>query len=239
MFDNPVFCALDTADVTSAAALGGTLAGVAGGLKIGMELFYAGGGDGYRRIAAAGLPVFLDLKLHDIPNTVAAGIRALLPLRPAIINVHAAGGSAMMAAAAGAAKEAGSGSRPWVIAVTVLTSLDGDDLAAAGVTASPRDQAVRLAALARNAGLDGVVCSGHEIAAIRAECGADFRLIVPGLRPAGAAAGDQKRVMTPRQARELGADVLVIGRPITAAPDPARAAREIVSGLGAGCGQMN
>ena len=229
---NPIFAALDTPDVERAAALAGTLADSVGGLKLGLEFFYANGPEGYRRIAAAGLPIFLDLKLHDIPNTVAGGIRSVLPLKPAIVNVHAAGGLAMMQAARTAANEAGAG-RPLVVGVTVLTSLDESDLAAAGVTGSPGDQVRRLAANAQQAGLDGVVCSALEIETLRRECGPDFKLVVPGIRPAGSAVGDQKRVMTPAEALSLGADVLVVGRPITKAEDPAAAARHLHAELAA------
>ena len=227
---NPVFCALDTTDETRAVTLAQTLKGAVGGLKIGMEFFNANGPAGFRKVAEAGQPIFLDLKLHDIPNTVAGGIRAVLPLKPAIVNVHASGGPAMMRAAAEAAAEAGD-KRPLVIAVTVLTSMDASDLAAIGVSGNPRDQVLRLASLARDCGLDGVVCSAHEIEPLRAELGPDFKLIVPGIRPAGAAVADQKRVMTPEKALALGADVLVIGRPITGAADPRRAAEEIAASL--------
>lgn len=227
---NPVFCALDTTDTARAVALARALKGAVGGLKVGMEFFNATGPEGFRQVAETGLPVFLDLKLHDIPNTVAGGIRAVLPLRPAIVNVHASGGPAMMRAAADAAAEAGD-NRPLVIAVTVLTSMDESDLAATGVSGAPRDQVLRLASLARECGLDGAVCSAHEIGPLRAELGPDFKLIVPGIRPAGAAVADQKRIMTPEQALALGADILVIGRPITAAEDPRRAAEDISASL--------
>lgn len=230
--ENPVFCALDTTDPGRAETLARSLAGSVGGAKIGMEFFNAHGPAGYRAVAAAGLPIFLDLKLHDIPNTVAGGIRAVLPLRPAIVNVHTAGGSAMMRAAAEAAKEAGE-SRPLVIGVTMLTSLDATDLKDTGVSGSPSDHVRRLAGLAASSGLDGVVCSAHEIEVLRRDLGKDFKLIVPGIRPAGSDAGDQKRIMTPVEALTLGADVLVIGRPITSASDPRAAAEEIGRSLAA------
>ena len=229
---NPICCALDTVDEAHAAALARGLNGSVGAVKIGMEFFYARGPQGYRAVAAAGLPIFLDLKLHDIPNTVAGGIRAVLPLKPAIVNVHAAGGLAMMRAAAGAAKEAGD-HRPLVVAVTMLTSLDETDLAATGVRGTPADHVLRLAHLAAEAGLDGVVCSAHEIARLRAELGGDFKLIVPSIRPAGGDLGDQKRVMTPPQALAEGADMLVIGRPITGAASPRDAAEAIAASLAA------
>jgi len=229
---NPIFCALDTTDVDRAVALARGLKDSVGGAKIGMEFFNAHGPAGYRAVAETGLPIFLDLKLHDIPNTVAGGIRAVLPLGPAIVNVHTAGGSAMMRAAAEAAREAGD-RRPLIIGVTVLTSLDEADLTATGVGGTASDQVRRLAGLAAAAGLDGVVCSAHEIESLRRDLGRDFKLIVPGIRPAGSDIGDQKRVMTPTEALALGADVLVIGRPITGAGDPRAAAEEIVRSLAA------
>lgn len=228
---NPVFCALDTTDSAHAGALARSLSGTVGGLKIGLEYFYACGPEGYRAVADAGLPVFLDLKLHDIPNTVAGGIRALLPLRPAIMTIHTGGGLAMMKAAAEAAAQAGN-ERPLIVGVTVLTSLDQPDLASMGVAGSTGDQVRRLAELAEKAGLDGVVCSAHEIELLRRDRSPGFKLIVPGIRPAGAAIGDQKRVMTPADALALGADVLVIGRPITEAPDPRAAADAIRTSIG-------
>lgn len=226
---NPVFCALDTTDVDRAASLAQSLKGHVGGLKIGKEFFTAHGPAGVRRVIPEGTPLFLDLKFHDIPNTVAGAVRAATALSPAILNVHAAGGRAMMEAARTAAQE--SETPPWVLAVTVLTSLDASDLADIGVHGSPADQVVRLATLAQRAGLDGVVCAAQEIAALRRECGPDFKLVVPGIRPANSATGDQKRTMTPAEAAGLGADVLVIGRPITNAPDPAAAAQAIAAEL--------
>ncbi len=223
---NPIFCALDTTDVGKALAWAKAIAPYVGGLKIGLEFFNANGPQGVAKIAAVGLPVFADLKLHDIPNTVAGGIRAVLPLGVAVVNVHCAGGAAMMRAAADAAVTAGA-KRPKVIGVTMLTSLDQSDLTATGVTGTPSEHVIRLATLAKNSGLDGVVCSAHEIEPLRRELGPGFMLIVPGIRPAGAAVGDQKRVMNPREAVKLGADILVIGRPITEAADPAAAARAI------------
>lgn len=223
---NPIFCALDTTDVGKALAWARAIKAHVGGLKLGMEFFNANGAQGIAKVAEVGLPMFLDLKLHDIPNTVAGGIRALLPLGIAITNVHAAGGSAMMRAAADAAATAGA-KRPKIIAVTMLTSLDQSDLTATGVAGTPSEHVIRLAKLAKTSGLDGVVCSAHEIEPLRNALGRDFMLIVPGIRPAGAATGDQKRVMSPREAVKLGADILVIGRPITDAADPAAAARAI------------
>lgn len=224
--------ALDTVDLGRAVGWAKALAGLVGGIKVGKEFFTAQGPAGVRALTADGLPLFLDLKYHDIPQTVGGAIRAALPLKPHLINVHAAGGAAMMKAAAEAAREAGA-ARPLVLAVTVLTSLDDADLSAVGVATPARDQVLRLARLAQSCGLDGVVCSGAEIAQLRAACGPDFTLVVPGIRPPGAEAGDQKRVMTPAEALGAGADYLVIGRPITGAADPAQAARAIIRGLGA------
>jgi orotidine-5'-phosphate decarboxylase len=178
-----------------------------------------------------GVPVFLDVKLHDIPNTVVGAMKALAPLGASIVNVHASGGAAMMKAAVEAA--ASVSPRPKVIAVTVLTSLEAADLSAMGIAGTPLEQVARLAKLAKGAGIDGVVCSPQEIAAVRAACGRDFLIVTPGVRPAGGALGDQKRVMTPEEALKAGADFLVIGRPITGAPDPAEAARKIAADLAA------
>jgi orotidine-5'-phosphate decarboxylase len=225
-----IFVALDTQDLTRAAALARALAGLVGGVKLGKEFFTAQGPDGVRAVAG-GERLFLDLKFHDIPNTVAGAVRAAVHLRPAIVNVHASGGQAMMQAAAEAAREAAEDAevpRPLVLAVTVLTSLDDDDLTAVGQQAPVSDQVLRLARLAQGSGLDGVVCSPREIAALRRACDPGFVLLVPGIRPGWAAKGDQKRVMTPAEALAAGADYLVIGRPITGADDPAAAARRIV-----------
>lgn len=221
----PIFVALDTPDVHRAAAITRDVAGVAGGVKLGLEFFCANGHEGVLRIAEHELPVFLDLKLHDIPNTVGKAVEALAPLDPAVLTVHAAGGRAMMAAAKAAAPP-----RTKVVAVTVLTSLDQSDLAEIGVGGSPDDQVRRLAELAQDAGIDGIVCSGSEVAAAHAAWPSGF-FVVPGVRPEASDPGDQKRVASPQQALEDGASILVIGRPITGAPDPGRAIREIASTL--------
>lgn len=228
-----VLVGLDTPDLTRAADLVAALRGLVGGFKLGKE-FLAAQGAPAARAAVGGEPLFLDVKFHDIPNTVASAIRALAHQRPAIVNVHAAGGAAMLRAAAEAAREAAEDlevERPWVIAVTVLTSLDEADLAAVGQQGPIEAQVLRLARLAQDCGLDGVVCSPWEIAALRAACGPDFKLVVPGIRPAWAAAGDQKRIMTPAEALAAGADRLVIGRPVTAADDPSAAVRRIAAEL--------
>ena len=226
---NPIFVALDTPSLDAATALAARVAPFVGGLKVGLEFVSANGPEGVRAMVKSGRPVFLDVKLHDIPNTVAGAMKALAPLGAAIINVHASGGAAMMRAAVEAA--ASVETRPKVIAVTVLTSLEGADLARMGIAGTPLDQVVRLASLAKECGIDGVVCSPQEIAAVRATCGRDFLIVTPGVRPAGGALDDQRRVMTPRRALDEGADFLVIGRPITGAVDPAAAARAILAEL--------
>ncbi len=222
---NPVFVAVDTPDLDRAEQLAEKVRPHVGGLKVGLEFFAAKGPDGVKRLATRGLPIFLDLKLHDIPNTVAKAVEALAPLAPAVMTVHAAGGRAMLAAAKAAAP---AGTR--VVAVTVLTSLDAGDLRAIGVSGAPGEQVGRLAALARDAGCDGIVCSGAEVRAARAAWPGGY-FVVPGVRPAGAELGDQKRVMTPGEALGEGASMLVIGRPITAAADPEEAARQIAASL--------
>ena len=227
---NPVFVALDTTDPDYARQLAERVRGHVGGLKLGLEFFSAHGPDGVRPFIELGLPVFLDLKYHDIPNTVAGACRAAASLGVSILNVHAQGGAAMMRAAGEAAKSVSPATK--VIAVTMLTSLSDEDLPSLGLAAPVGDQVLRLASLARQSGLDGVVCSAHEISSLRRELGPDFLLVVPGIRPAGAALGDQRRVMGPVEARDAGASILVIGRPITGAPDPALAARDIAQSLG-------
>ncbi len=230
-----ILVGLDTPDLARAAKLAAMLRGAVGGLKIGKEFFTAQGPDGVRA-AVGGERLFLDLKFHDIPNTVAGAVRAAVHLRPFILNVHASGGRAMMRAAAQAARETAEDlavPRPLVIGVTVLTSLDAADLEVVGQRGPVAAQVLRLAAVAQASGLDGVVCSPHEIEALRKHCGPDFALVVPGIRPAWAAAGDQKRVMSPAEALSLGADYLVIGRPITGQDDPAAAARRIAHEIAA------
>ena len=220
-----IFVALDTTDLDRALTLGRCLKGLVGGVKVGKEFFTALGPDGVRAVADLGLPVFLDLKFHDIPATVAGAVKAAMALNPFMLNVHACGGAAMMRAAVDAAGDAPK--RPLVLAVTVLTSMGDDDLAAAGVPDTAANQVLRLATLAKDSGIDGVVCSALEAEALRAQLGEDFKLVVPGIRPAWAAANDQKRIVTPAAAVASGADYLVIGRPITGADDPADAARRI------------
>lgn len=221
--------ALDTADPARAAALAAALAPRCGVLKVGLELFCAAGPAAVAAVARHA-PVFLDVKLHDIPNTVAGALRALLPLRPAMVTLHAGGGPAMVAAARAEAEKAGA-ERPLLLAVTVLTSMDEAALAATGVGGTAAAQVLRLARMAVAAGADGLVCSPREAALLRAELGPGPALVVPGVRPAGSAAGDQARTATPQEAVAAGADWIVVGRPITGAPDPAAAAAAIAAGL--------
>lgn len=222
---SPIYVAIDTPDLDRARSLAKAVKRHAGGLKLGLEFFAANGPDGVNAIAHLGLPLFLDLKLHDIPNTVAKAIQALRPLEPAVLTVHGAGGRAMLEEAKAAAP---TGTK--VVAVTVLTSLDEDDLAATGINGNPHDQVERLARLAKSAGLDGVVCSGNEVKAARKAWSNGF-FVVPGIRPPDGNSADQKRVMTPRKAMDSGASILVIGRPVTGAPDPDEALRAIAATL--------
>ena len=222
---NRLFVALDTPDLTKAQALAKRVRCHVGGIKLGLEFFAANGQPGVRAMAELGLPIFLDLKLHDIPNTVAKAIQALHALEPAVLTVHAAGGRAMLEDAKAAAPSA-----TKVVAVTMLTSLDSHDLEATGVQGDAHAHVERLTDLAREAGLDGVVCSGAEVAAARRRWRDGF-FVVPGVRPADGPAADQKRVVTPRAALDGGASILVVGRPITLAEDPDAAARAIEATL--------
>ena len=227
---NPICIAIDTPELARARSLVQTLRDHVGYVKLGMEFFYAHGAEGYRAIAEEGAPVFLDLKLHDIPNTVGQGLRSLMALAPApaIINVHATGGLDMMKAARDVVAPS-----TKLIAVTILTSLSNDNIHTAGFDAA-RDTAVHalsLAKLTHSAGLDGVVCSPHDLAGIRKSLPRSFLTVVPGIRPADAAVHDQKRIATPKSAVDAGADILVIGRAITGATDPAAAAQAILESL--------
>ncbi len=224
--------ALDTADVAQARRWIETAGPFCDAIKLGLEFTL---GQGLDAVAGLGAdhPVFLDLKLHDIPNTVGAAIRALAPLRPALLTIHAAGGSAMIAAARKAVEDGfAAETRPILLAVTVLTSLDAEALHATGIAGGPRQQVLRLGRMAIEAGAHGLVCSPHEVAPLRDALGGEPCLVVPGVRPAGAEAGDQKRVMTPAEASRAGADWIVVGRPITRAADPAAAAAAIAAELG-------
>ena len=218
--------ALDTTDAQVAAGWARAVTPSVGLFKLGLEYFLATGAEGLRGITGA--PIFLDLKLHDIPNTVAGAVRAVLTLRPRMLTVHAAGGSAMIQAAQQAGS-AGGAERPMILAVTVLTSLGQPDLAAAGVAGPVADQVLRLGRMAIEAGADGLVCSPREVAMLRQALGSSVRLVVPGIRPEGSAAGDQVRTMTPAQAVAAGADWIVVGRPVTQATDPGAAAAAIAA----------
>ena len=222
---NPVYLALDVPQIEPAKALLNKVKSHIGGVKLGLEFFCAHGPHGMHEIAHMGLPIFLDLKFHDIPNTVAGAMQAIHVYEPKIVTVHASGGRAMMEDAKAAAAE---GCK--VVGVTTLTSMDASDLAATGVGGSSEAQVMRLAELAHEAGLDGIVCSGQEVGKVRKQWKDGF-FVVPGLRPAGSGTGDQKRVVTPRKARDDGASVLVIGRPISRADDPMAAARAIEATL--------
>jgi orotidine-5'-phosphate decarboxylase len=227
---SPIYLALDLPQLDAAKALAQKVKAHVGGVKLGLEFFCAHGHHGVHEIAHLGLPIFLDLKLHDIPNTVAGAMQAIHLLEPAIVTVHASGGRAMMEDAKAAA-----GEHTRVVAVTMLTSLDERDLLRTGVNGSAHDQVMRLAELAEASGLDGIVCSGQEVGHVKKQWKSGF-FVVPGLRPAGSSAkkpmgDDQKRVVTPRQARDDGASVLVIGRPISRADDPVAAARTIEATL--------
>jgi orotidine-5'-phosphate decarboxylase len=222
---SPIFVALDTPELDRAKSIATRIRNHVGGIKLGLEFFSANGRHGVREMAELGLPIFLDLKFHDIPNTVGKAVQALRGLEPAILTVHASGGRAMMEDAKAAAPN---GTK--VVGVTVLTSLDGSDLEGVGLAPDPHAQVERLTALSREAGLDGVVCSGNEVAAAR-KLWPDGFFVVPGIRPAEGSAADQKRVMTPRKAIDSGASILVIGRPITQAENPDEAARAIEATL--------
>jgi orotidine-5'-phosphate decarboxylase len=222
---NPLYLALDLPQLDAARTLAEKVKAHVGGLKLGLEFFCAHGHHGVHEIARVGLPIFLDLKLHDIPNTVAGAMQAIHVLEPAIVTIHASGGRMMMEDAKAAAAN---GTK--VVAVTMLTSLDERDLKRTGVDGDAHDQVMRLADLAHTAGLDGIVCSGKEVGQVRKQWKDGF-FVVPGLRLDGGPSGDQKRVVTPRQARDDGASVLVVGRPISRAEDPIAAARAIEATL--------
>ncbi len=235
MTANPIFCAIDTPDLAIASRLAAQIADHVGGLKLGLEFFCANGPEGIRQIArAGGKDIFLDLKLHDIPNTVAGAVRSAFKHGVQMMTIHTSGGREMMAKAAEAARaaaEAGRGPKPILLGVTVLTSLKGADLEEVGLTSDVASQVLRLAGLAKAAGMDGVVCSPQEIEVLRKEYGRELTIVTPGIRPVWAAAQDQKRIMTPAEAVAKGADYLVIGRPVTGAPDPNEAFLKIVEEL--------
>jgi orotidine-5'-phosphate decarboxylase len=231
---NPLICALDTTDIEEANRLTGLLKPYVGAIKLGLEFFTANGAAGMRSLAHHAVPAFLDLKFHDIPNTVARAIRATAGIDCFMMTVHTSGGRAMLQAAIDASMEVAvltGKDRPLIVGVTVLTSLDQADLSMTGVGAPLPDQVKRLADLAQSCRLDGVVCSPYEITGLRRQCGADFTLVVPGIRTEGHRQDDQKRVMSPVEALKRGAHYLVVGRPVTGAPSPAEAARAILASL--------
>jgi orotidine-5'-phosphate decarboxylase len=217
--------ALDYPDAEGALKLVDSLGDTCQWFKVGMELYYAAGNAFVQQLRKRGFDVFLDLKLHDIPNTVAGAVRSATQAGASLLTIHASGGAAMMSAAAEAAQAPGS---PRLLAVTVLTSMDANELAGVGITVTPAEQVLRLAKLAQQSGIDGMVCSPEEVAVVRAATSPDTLLVIPGIRPTGSAIGDQKRVATPAQAIADGASMLVVGRPITRAPDPAAATRAIL-----------
>lgn len=217
--------ALDYPSPAQALALVDSLDRTCQWFKVGMELYYAAGNSIVQQLRERGFNVFLDLKLHDIPNTVAGAVRSATEAGASLLTVHASGGPAMLSAAANAASAPGS---PKLLAVTVLTSMDATELKAIGISETPAQQVLRLAKLAHASGIDGMVCSAEEVATLRSNLGPAAMLVVPGIRPAGAAIGDQKRIAPPAAAIAQGASMLVVGRPITQAPDPASAARAIL-----------
>jgi orotidine-5'-phosphate decarboxylase len=218
--------ALDFPSATAALAFVDRLEGRCRWFKVGMELFYAAGSGLIHDLREKGFEVFLDLKLHDIPNTVAGAVRSVTTTGASLLTLHASGGERMMLAAVEAAQASGS---PRLLAVTVLTSMDAADLNGTGVASSPRDQAIRLALLAQKCGVAGMVCSPEEVEVLRGKLDVGNLLVVPGIRPAGAPVGDQRRISTPGSAIRDGASMLVVGRPITQAPDPAQAAASILA----------
>jgi orotidine-5'-phosphate decarboxylase len=229
-FANPIAVAIDESDLEQARALALKVKDHIGCLKLGMEFYYRHGPEGYEALARLGMPIFLDLKLHDIPRTVSRALKALLALepKPQLVNVHASGGRAMMEAAAAAVD-----GQAKLIAVTILTSLSDEDVREVGL-GEGAERSLALASLAKSAGVDGVVCSPLEVARVKSRFGRDFLTIVPGVRLEGAATDDQKRTATPQHALKDGADLLVIGRPITQAAEPGKAAQLIAEGLKVG-----
>jgi orotidine-5'-phosphate decarboxylase len=217
--------ALDVSSEDEAIKLADRLGDTCQWFKVGMELYYAAGNSIIQKLRDRGFNIFLDLKLHDIPNTVAGAVRSATKAGASLLTIHASGGEAMMTAAAEAASAPGS---PRLLAVTVLTSMDANQLSGIGITASPAEQVFRLAKLAQRSGIDGMVCSPEEVAILRRETGPNTLLVIPGIRPAGSAIEDQKRIATPAQAIRDGASLLVVGRPITRAADPAAAAQAIL-----------
>ncbi len=229
VFLNPIILAIDTKSDLEAYEISQEVSGYVGAIKLGLEYFDTYGPEGIRKIQEIGIPIFLDLKLHDIPMTVKKTIETLSDINPAIINVHALGGQQMMKYALEGLGQASKNTS--LVAVTVLTSLNDDDMAILGINYPVKDLVQNLAKLTKDSGLAGVVCSAEEIALVRKVCGKDFKIIVPGIRPEGSQKDDQKRVMTPKQAISLGADYLVIGRPITQSKDPLSKVKEILKSI--------
>ena len=227
---NPIICAIDTKDTDEAISLCKKIEPYVGMIKLGLEFFTANGPEGVREITKLGIPVFLDLKYHDIPNTVAEAVRAAVNLGVDVITIHTLGGRDMMQHAVAAAyteADRTGNKRPLIFGVTVLTSMDKTDLNMIGIRRTPANQVALLANLANKCNLDGVVCSPHEIKLVKSVCDSDFKTIVPGIRPKKSDSEDQKRVMTPGEALRSGADYIVIGRPITKEKDPSEAAKNI------------
>ena len=235
----PIFVSIDSTDIERAIQLIESLDGLIAGIKLGKGFFTAHGPPGIQMLAKRGMPFFLDLKFHDIPNTVFVATVAACRLKPAMLNVHISGGSAMMRAATNAAATFPSEVRPLVLGVTLLTSLDEGDVKELGFVGSSGEIDLRRAILAQNCGLDGVVCSPNEIDILRENCGPDFKLVVPGVRPVITEMNDQKRVMTPSAAITKGADILVIGRPITEASNPVEAVLQIRKSIEGGTCQQS
>ena len=229
VFLNPIIVAIDKNSETEAYQLSKELIGNIGAIKLGLEYFDTYGPDGIKKIQSLGIPIFLDLKIHDIPQTVKKTIDTLSSLRPAILNIHALGGKNMMEYALKAISK--NSPETYLIAVTILTSLDDNDLQIMGINIPTKNLVSNLAKLAKESGLSGVVCSSQEIKMVRETCGKNFKIIVPGIRPNGSDKNDQKRTMTPKEAISLGADHLVIGRPITDSNDPKNAVIEIINSI--------
>jgi len=229
VFLNPIIVAIDKNSETEAYELSKELRDHIGAIKLGLEYFDTFGPEGIIKIQNLDIPIFLDLKIHDIPQTVKKTIDTISSLKPAILNIHALGGKKMMEYALDAVSK--SSPETYLIAVTILTSLDNDDLRMMGIDISTKKIVSNLAKLAKEIGLSGVVCSSEEIKMVRESCGNNFKIIVPGIRPEGSNKNDQKRVMTPKEAIILGADHLVIGRPITESKDPKNTAIEIINSI--------
>jgi len=223
---NALFCALDMRSIDQAVTFTSSIKDYIDGIKIGMEAFYSMGIDGYLRLQDLNIPIFLDLKLHDIPNTVKSAIKSLIPLNPFMINVHISGGAEMLRAAVGAIHESKE-SKPKLVGVTILTSMNEYSFEEQGMKLNVQDQVINLATLAADCGLDGVVCSPYEAGKVKSKCGKDFLTVVPGIRLDKTESDDQKRTLTPYEAVRNGADILVVGRPLTKANDPLEVAKII------------